>query len=56
MKQNIENDAWRENIEKAIKNDWSVVPLVVVGVVIAFVLYAGVANVFNVLVEFITSI
>lgn len=39
-----------------IENDWYIVPLVIIGTVMAFVAYAGVENTFNVMVQFITSI
>lgn len=54
---NITDHDWEyKGIDGAIKNDWYIIPLVVLGTIIAFVAFAGIENTFNVLVTFFTSI
>ena len=38
------------------ENDWYIVPLVIIGTLIAFTAFAGVERTFNVLVTFFTNI
>lgn len=57
MKNTIINDAWRENLEtKIIANDWYIVPIVIIGTLIAFTAFAGLENTFNVLAQFIGGV
>lgn len=57
MKNTIINDAWRENLETTIiANDWIIIPIVIVGTIVGFTLFAGVENTFNVLSQFIVGI
>ena len=38
------------------ENDWYIVPIVIIGTLIAFTAFAGVENVFNVMSQFIGGI
>ncbi len=39
-----------------IENDWYIVPIVIIGTLIAFTAFAGVENTFNVLAQFIGGV